>query len=155
MDRLEPVGALVARTTQRFEETEEDRITRAHGHFPDFEKDMPALKHRFQSSLKDKLTSYLGSRNPLYSYVDPKKHTVWLLDNTAYQDQLGQWKAEFVAAYFVKNSGQDIGNVVAWISDKIGLAKDDKAEATIASRLQPLLDTILPAYAVNIDLQGT
>jgi phosphatidate phosphatase APP1 len=115
---------------------------------------MPKLKNRFSFSLKDNLTSYLGSRNPLYSFVDPDKDSVWLFDNTASQNMLGRWKTEFVAAYFVKNSGQDLGEVVAWISDKIGLAKDDRAEETIAKRLEPMLDTILPAHAVMIDLQG-
>lgn len=122
--------------------------------FVEFERDMPLLKNRFQFSLKDNLTSYLGSRNPIYSQVDPEKDLVWLFDNTAYQNRLGRWKAEFVAAYFVKNSGKDLGEVVGWISDKIGLAKDDKAEATIAKRIQPMLDSILPAHAVMIDLQG-
>ena len=98
--------------------------------------------------------SYLGSRNPFYSYVDPAKHEVWLFDNTAFRDRLGRWKADYVAAYFVRDSGEDLGQVVAWISDKIGLAKGDNAEATIAERVKPLLDTILPAHAVKIDLQG-
>lgn len=144
----------MGRTQQRFQETEEDRITRASGKFPEFECDMPKLKNRFNFSLKDNITSYLGSRNPLYSFVDPKKHEVWVFDNTAYQDRLGRWKADFVAAYFVKDSGDDLGQVVAWVSEKIGLAKDDKAEATIAKRIQPMLDSILPAHAVMLDLQG-
>jgi phosphatidate phosphatase APP1 len=147
-------SALAGRGRQRYQETEEEKITRASGHFPEFELDMPSLKNRFKFSLKDNITSYLGSRNPLYSYVDEKRDMVWLFDNTAYQNRLGRWKADFVAAYFVKDSGEDLGQIVAWISDKIGLAKDDQAEATIAKRIQPMLDTILPAHAVNIDLQG-
>lgn len=150
----EPVEAMAGQARQRFEETEQDRITRANSNFPEFERDMPSLKDRFSFSLRDNLTSYLGSRNPLYSWVDPNKDLVWLFDNTAYQDRLGRWKAEFVAAYFVKNSGKDLGEVVAWVSDKIGLAKDEKAEQTIAERIEPMLDTILPAHAVMIDLQG-
>lgn len=146
--------AMARRSRQYYQETEEDRITRASGKFPDFEADMPSLKNRFKFNLKDNLTSYLGSRNPLYSYVDPKKDTVWLFDNTAFQNRLGRWKAEYVAAYFVKDSGEDLSQVVSWISDKIGLAKDEKAEATIAKRVQPMLDSILPAHAVTIDIQG-
>lgn len=139
---------------QHIQETEEERITRAASGFPEFESTMPKLTNRFQFSLKDNLTSYMGSRNPFYSMADPKTDFVWLFDNTAYQNRLGRWKAEFVAAYFVKNSGKDLGEVVAWISDKIGLAKDDAAEATIAERVQPFVDSILPAHAVTIDLQG-
>jgi len=139
---------------QRFQETEEDRITRKSGKFPEFELDMPNLTNRFQFSLKDNLTSYLGSRNPFYTNVNPDTDLVWVFDNTAYQNRLGRWKTEFVAAYFRKNSGKDTSEVVAWISEKIGLAKGDKAEDTIAERIQPLLDSILPAHAVNIEIGG-
>ncbi|KAF2120186.1 actin filament organization protein-like protein App1-like protein [Lophiotrema nucula] len=149
-----PSRMMAGEARQRYEESEEDRITRTSGNFADFEKTMPSVANRFSFSLKDNLTSYLGSRNPLYSFVDPEKDAVWLFDNTAYQNRLGRWKAEFVACYFVKNSGKDLGEVVAWISDKIGLAQDEQAEATIAKRVQPLLDQILPAHAVKIDLQG-
>jgi hypothetical protein len=37
--------------------------------------------------------------------VDPALHNVWILDNTAFRDG-EQWKAEFVACYFIKNSGK-------------------------------------------------
>lgn len=147
-------SGLPGKTRQRFQETEEDRITRESGHFPDFEKTMPALKYRLKYSLKDNLTSYLGSKNPIYTIADPKKHEVWLLDNTAFQTRAGKWKAEFVAAYFIRDSGEDLGDIVAWISEKVGLAKGDKQEATISERLSPMLDTILPAHAVKIDLEG-
>lgn len=115
---------------------------------------MPKLTHRFQFSLKDNFSSYLGRNNPFYSDVNPRTDYVWLLDTTAYQNRIGRWKAEFVAAYFVKNSGKDLSEVVAWVSDKIGLADDEDAKATIAKRLEPLLDSILPAHSVEIDLQG-
>ncbi|KAF2011121.1 actin filament organization protein-like protein App1-like protein [Aaosphaeria arxii CBS 175.79] len=149
-----PANAMAGHARQRFQETEGDRRVRAAGKFAEFEHDMPALKNRFQFSLKDNLTSYLGTRNPFYTDVNPETDFVWLFDNTAYQNRIGRWKADFTAAYFVKNSGKDLGEVVAWISDKIGLAKDDAAEATIAKRVQPFVDSILPAHAVTIDLQG-
>ncbi|KAF2469863.1 uncharacterized protein BDR25DRAFT_304265 [Lindgomyces ingoldianus] len=150
----ESASAMAGQARQRFQETEEDRITRESGKFPDFEKTMPALMHRFQFSLKDNLSSYLGSHNPFYKYVDPEKDLVWLFDSTGYKDRLGLWSTEVVAAYFVKNSGKDLGEVVAWISEQVGLADDDQAKATIAKRVQPLLDSILPAHAVKIELQG-
>ncbi|ORY16473.1 hypothetical protein BCR34DRAFT_107300 [Clohesyomyces aquaticus] len=151
---VESAIAMAGGARQKFQETEEDRITRSAGNFPDFEKTMPALKHRLQFSLKDNLSSYLGSKNPFYSFVDPEKDFVWLFDNTAYQNRLGRWNAEFVAAYFVKDSGKDLGEVVAWVSDQVGLAEGDKARDTVAERIQPLLDAILPAHAVNVDLEG-
>jgi len=140
---------------QRYEETEQERITRESGRFPEFEINMPALKHRFESyNLKDNLSSYLGSRNPFGVPVDPEKDFVWLLDNTAFQNRIGRWKAEYVAAYFVKDSGKDLGEIVAWIATQLEQGEDENAKATIARRVQPLLDAIVPAHTVTIDLQG-
>lgn len=150
----ESASAMAGRARQRMQQDEEDKITRKAGNFAEFEADMPKLANRFSFSLKDNLSSYLGRNNPFYENVNPETDYVWLLDNTAYQNRLGRWKAEFVAAYFVKNSGKDLSEVVAWVSDKIGLADDKEAEATIAERIQPLLDQILPAHAVEIDLHG-
>ncbi|KAL1651520.1 hypothetical protein SLS61_005472 [Didymella pomorum] len=145
---------MAGQARQRFQESEEDRITRSAGHFKEFEADMPRLANRFQFSLKDNLSSYLGRSNPFYSEANDETDYVWLLDNTAYQNRLGRWKAEFVAAYFVRHSGKDLSEVVAWVSEKIGLADDEEAKKTIAHRLEPFLDAILPAHACNIDLQG-
>jgi phosphatidate phosphatase APP1 len=150
----EPVRAMAGQARQRFQEDEEDRITRRAGNFSEFEASMPRLANRFQFSLKDNISSYLGRNNPFYSEANDDTDYVWLLDNTAYQNRLGRWKAEFVAAYFVRHSGKDLSEVVAWVSDKIGLADDEEAKKTIALRLEPFLDAILPAHAVNINLQG-
>ncbi|KAF1922486.1 uncharacterized protein M421DRAFT_78116 [Didymella exigua CBS 183.55] len=150
----EPARAMAGQARQRFQESEEDRITRSAGHFSEFEADMPKLANRFQFSFKDNLSSYLGRNNPFYSEANDDTDYVWLLDNTAYQNRLGRWKAEFVAAYFVRHSGKDLSEVVAWVSEKIGLADDEEAKKTIALRLEPFLDAILPAHAVNINLQG-
>ncbi|KAH7080960.1 actin filament organization protein-like protein App1-like protein [Paraphoma chrysanthemicola] len=148
----ESASAMAGRARQRMQQDEEDKITRKAGNFAEFEADMPKLANRFSFSLKDNLSSYLGRSNPFYENVNPKTDYVWLFDNTAYQNRLGRWKAEFVAAYFVKNSGKDLSEVVAWVSEKIGLADDEQAKATIAERIEPLLDQILPAHAVEIDL---
>lgn len=152
--RLPPPTAVASQARQRSQETNQDYETRVAGHFPEFEANMPNLVNRFKFSLTDNLSSYLGRNNPLYTNVDPETDYVWLLDNTAYQNRIGRWKAEFVAAYFRKNSGRDLSEIVAWISEKIGLADDCRERETVAKRLRPLLDTILPAHAVTIDLQG-
>lgn len=145
---------MAGRARQRMQQDEEDKITRQAGNFAEFEADMPKLVNRFSFSLRDNLSSYLGRSNPFYQTVNPETDYIWLLDNTAYKNAIGRWKAEFVAAYFVKNSGKDLSEVVAKVSEKIGLADDEEAKATIAKRIQPLLDSILPAHAVEIDLQG-
>jgi hypothetical protein len=151
---LPSANAVAGRARQRMQEDEEDRITREAGDFAAFESTMPKLANRFSFSLKDNLSSYLGRNNPFYQNVNSETDYVWLLDTTAYQNRIGRWKAEIVAAYFVKHSGKDLSEVVAWVSDKVGLADDEEAKKTIAKRLEPLLDAILPAHAVEIDLQG-
>ncbi|KAF2204882.1 hypothetical protein GQ43DRAFT_446394 [Delitschia confertaspora ATCC 74209] len=153
---VEPATVMASQAKQKFQENKEDKISGASGNFKEFDKEctMPVFANRFRFSFKDNLSSYLGSRNPFYTTVDPKTDVVWLFDNTAYQNNFGRWKAEFVAAYFRKDTGKDTSEIVAWISEKVGLAKGDKAEDTIAERVQPLLDSILPAHSVNIDLAG-
>jgi phosphatidate phosphatase APP1 len=150
----ESASAMAGRARQRMQEDEEDKITRKAGGFSAFEADMPKLVNRYSFSLKDNLSSYLGRNNPFYQTVNPETDYVWLLDTTAYQNRIGRWKAEFVAAYFVKNSGKDLSEVVGWVSEKLGVSHDEDAKETIAKRIQPLLDSILPAHAVEIDLQG-
>ncbi|USP80211.1 uncharacterized protein yc1106_07485 [Curvularia clavata] len=150
----ESAAAMAGRARMHAEETPQERATREHSNFASFEKDMPKLANRFSFSLKDNLSSYLGRKNPFYSSVNPKTDYVWILDNTAYQNRLGRWKAEFVACYFVKDSGKDLSNIVAWVSEKIGLADDEQAKQTVARRLQPFADQILPAHSVEIDLLG-
>jgi len=150
----ESASAMAGQARMRVKETEQEHITRENSGFAAFEADMPKLANRFSFSLKDNLSSYLGAKNPFYTNVNPDTDYVWILDTTAYQNRLGRWKAELVAAYFVKNSGKDLSKIVAWVSEKIGLADDEQARATVAQRLQPFADQILPAHSVQIDLLG-
>ena len=83
---------MAGQARQKFQESEEDRITRKAGGFSEFEASMPRLANRFQFSLKDNLSSYLGRNNPFYSEANDDTDYVWLLDNTAYQNRLGRWK---------------------------------------------------------------
>ncbi|KAF1835829.1 hypothetical protein BDW02DRAFT_266396 [Decorospora gaudefroyi] len=151
---LQSAAATAGRVEQLFEETEQEHITRENSNFSAFEADMPKLANRFNFSWKDNISSYLGRKNPFFDYVNPETDYVWILDTTAYRNRIGRWHAEFVAAYFVKNSGKDLSQIVAWVSEKIGLADDEQARATVAKRLQPFADQILPAHAVDIDLLG-
>ncbi|EDU43436.1 DUF2183 domain containing protein [Pyrenophora tritici-repentis] len=150
----EPAAAMAGQARMKHEETPQEQLTRQTANFPAFEAEMPNLSSRFSFSLKDNLSSYLGRKNPFYSNVNPETDYVWILDSTAHQNRLGRWKAEFVAAYFVKNSGKDLSQIVAWVSEKIGLADDEQARATVAKRLEPFADQILPAHAIEIDLLG-
>jgi hypothetical protein len=150
----ESAAAMAGHVKQRLEETHQEHITRENSDFAAFEADMPKLSSRFNFSLKDNLSSYLGRKNPFYNYVNPETDYTWILDTTAYQNRIGRWHAELVAAYFVKNSGKDLSQAVARVSEKIGLADDAQARETVAKRLQPFADQILPAHAIEIDLLG-
>ncbi|RDW83446.1 hypothetical protein BP5796_04937 [Coleophoma crateriformis] len=97
------------------------------------------------------LLSYLGPLNPFSKQITDKD-TVWLLDNTAYRNtKTHQWESEFVVAVFEQNTGRDVSAVVADIAEKIGLAEDEAAEATIRRRLTPFMQNILPGRAVNVN----
>ena len=147
---------------QVLEQTGQDRQTRTTGDFPGTEHNLPVVGSRQGISLLDSGFSYLGSYNPLASKVDPATECVWLFDNVAYRPvkrlprQSRPWQAEFVAAYFKKNTGRDISKIVAQIAEKIGLGKDGEDEVqtrkTIAERLQPFVDTIAPARTVQVIL---
>ena len=149
------------RTRQRLEETEQDRKTRLKGAFPQTEHSLPIIGSRLGIPFIDSITSYLtyaGLRNPFASEARPSVEVVWLLDNTAYRPshlpsrKPKPWQAEFLVAYFKKNTGRDISKIVASIADKLGLGEDEPAAKTIAERLQPFADSIAPARSVRVKL---
>ncbi|KAG0126829.1 hypothetical protein HOY82DRAFT_593632 [Tuber indicum] len=86
-----------------------------------------------------------------------KGQEVWLFDNTAFPTpgQPGKWSAEFVAAYFDKDSGSDAARVVAGVADLLGFAGDEKAEGRIAERVEPFLNRILSKKCVDVMFGGT
>lgn len=147
---------------QVMEETGLDREGRRGGGFAQVEKDLPRhIGSRFNISLMGNISSWLGLRNPLAKEVDPNTECVWLLDNHAYRPvhiyphESQPFQAEFVAAYFKKNTGKDVSKAVANIANTIGLGKGDgldraDAEKTIAQRLQPFVETIAPARSVDV-----
>jgi phosphatidate phosphatase APP1 len=139
---------------QKMEETSMEKKSRVQSGFPDIEKQMPALASRRKAGLVDRLSSLLGTKNPLSHPVNPAKDSLWLFDNTAWRGSGGVWNAEVVAAYFLKDSGDDKSEVVASISEILGLAKDDTARDTIAERLAPFLDSVLPAHTVKVTIDG-
>lgn len=143
---------------QVMEETAGDRENRKAGSFLEVEKDLPSLGSLSEVPMFDRVSSYLGDHNPLARDVDPATDEVWLLDNTAYRPihiyphAPQPFQAQFVAAYFKKDTGKDVSRTVADIADKIGLKEQDKtsAETTIAHRLLPFVQTIAPARSVNV-----
>jgi phosphatidate phosphatase APP1 len=142
---------------QLYEETQGEKDFRAHNKFPEIEATMPKLASRRRASLIDTFSSWLGEKNPLSHPVDSKDHAVWILDNTAYHPSDGdkdKWAAEFVVAYFIKNSGKDVSTVAADLAEKLGIGRGDAQEKTIAERLQPLLDSILPAHTVQVQISS-
>lgn len=159
------MDAAIDKTRQQMEETAMERKSRTQSGFIGFEKSLPIVGTVAGIPLADRLSSYLtlaGLRNPLASNVDSAKETVWLFDNTAYRPvhvyahKSQPWQAEFLVAYFKKNTGRDVSKIVANIAEKIGLGKDgvdeEQVEKTIAQRLQPFVDAIAPARSVKIAL---
>jgi hypothetical protein len=86
--------------------------------------------------------------------VDPALHNVWILDNTAFRDG-ENWKAEFVACYFIKNTGKDVSKAVATVADALDLDLGDKElQKRMAKRLQPFADQILPNRTLEVTVDG-
>jgi predicted RNase H-like HicB family nuclease len=98
------------------------------------------------------MAALLGSKNPHYHPVDPEYHRVWLFDNTAYRDG-DRWVVEVVAAFFVKDSGEDSSEAMARISEIIGLTHEGEKES-VAQRLRPFMESILPAHTAILKLNG-
>lgn len=140
----------------RPEQAHQERETRTAGSFSEMECSLPSLPYRIPRRLVANLTSYLGSRNPFHRNYNPRTDQLWLFDNTAYRSSNApsQWTAEFVAAFFRKASGKNLGYVVADLAEKLGLAAGSVEEETVRERLQPFVDTILPAVTVTLAVDG-
>ncbi|KAF2673537.1 actin filament organization protein-like protein App1-like protein [Microthyrium microscopicum] len=155
---LNPMGSY-GKARQVMEETSLENSIRRAGSFPEVEAEMPILRSRRRGSIIDKISSLLGERNPWQKPINPREHTIWLFDNTAYRapgatSSKNEWQAEVVAAYFVKESGEDSSEAVAKISELIGLAPDDASRKKVALRLQPFLDCVLPAHTAQLEIDN-
>jgi phosphatidate phosphatase APP1 len=141
---------------QLYQETPWEKKIRELGNYAEIEAKMPLLTSRKKASIWDKLSSVLGERNPLSHPVNPNDHSVWLFDNTAYRSSGSKdyWNVEVVAAYFAKDTGDDASEAVAKLSEVLGIAKDSATRQTIAARLQPFLDCVLPAHTVQLRLEN-
>jgi len=76
---------------------------------------------------------------------------VWLFDNVAHVDPKNDtWAAEFVAAYFQRDGGEDIAEWVGTISRELGIADDEVARGRIAERIEPFINVIRSGKTVDI-----
>ena len=150
---------------QVLDETPSEHVARTTSGFQTVEKSLPhAMGSPFSVPLLDRLSSWLGSHNPMAQQLNPDTEEVWILDNTAYRPVHAYphseqpWQAEYVVAYFKKNAGKDVSDAVANIADKCGLGSHgedrEKSEKTISERLQLFVATIAPARTVNVRLPG-
>jgi phosphatidate phosphatase APP1 len=138
---------------QKWQETEDEKSFRKLCGFSDVESKMPAIGTRRRSTFVDNFTSYLGKSNPWTHPVNKDEHAVWLFDNTAWQEmEGGPWKSEVVSSFFVKKSGKDESEAISSLASVLGIAEDEEAKKTMAERLRPLLDTVLPAHTVKIQI---
>ncbi|KAF2086388.1 actin filament organization protein-like protein App1-like protein [Saccharata proteae CBS 121410] len=153
MDQFELRTALWQYETKT-QQTDEEKKLRELANFLEVEEAMPSLPNRLRGfSLFDRFTSWMGASNPFAKPVDGDQHAVWLQDNIAGRPEGADntvWEAEFVAAYFIRNTGKDSSKIVANIAGKLGLGEVDESRATIAKRLEPWVEAILPAHTVKI-----
>ena len=56
------------------EETELEREIRQIGKYPEIEAELPVLRSRKESGIIDRISAFLGERNPLAKPVDPHEH---------------------------------------------------------------------------------
>ena len=154
----------MSRLRHSTQETKEERDARVARDFPHVESLLPISWPGRDLSWLGFVSSFLGTRNPLAQPADPRKHTVWLLDNTAFRPvdyhsrDRQPWQAEVIACVFVKHGRKDIGSFVASLADTIGLdgemgQADDRAiRRRMADRLQPFVDAIAPARFVTLEI---
>ncbi len=137
-----------------FHETEDERLRREFAKFPDSKAKIAVpLISRRKAPMIDRLFGCFGTYNPFAKPCNAKDHSVWLLDNTAWRpSENDPWRANFTAAYFIKDSGEDDSRIVATIAGLLSLADDAEAKKIIAERVQPFLDAILPGRYVTISI---
>ncbi|KAF7164240.1 hypothetical protein CNMCM6106_000821 [Aspergillus hiratsukae] len=124
-------------------------------------------KPRSKTRRKFKMLKFISSilwKQASSQIANPRQHTVWLFDNTAYQrvipKALGQgrpaWYVEVVACVFEKDSRRDISKFVATVADLIGLdgeiGSDRETRHQIARRLRPFLYQPAPAHTMVIEI---
>jgi len=112
-----------------------------------FKLQRPLTTKEGASSTITHLLSYLGPHNPRPLPVTASD-SVWILDNVAFRGSDGEWQAEYVAAVFAQHTSAKVVDAVKQIADKIGLADDAVAQATIEKRIQPFLQDIQPGRQV-------
>ena len=163
------LGPAMDKLRQEFEETPLERETRSAGKFAQVESSLSqATASGADMPFLDSLSSYLGAYNPLARPANAKEDAVWLLDNTAYRPVSAHllrhrrdaqpWRADYIVAYFKRNTGVNVSGIVADIADKIGLGEqgEDRAsgEKRIEERLQPFMQTIQPARSLDVNIPG-
>lgn len=63
------------------------------------------------------------------------------------------WEVEYVACYFIKNSGRDLSRVISSIAHELQVSDDDIAtKKRISDRVQPFVDTVLPKRTLRINI---
>ncbi|ESZ93324.1 hypothetical protein SBOR_6305 [Sclerotinia borealis F-4128] len=127
---------------------------RKSNHFPETESSLPNLPRTSTSSLLDNVLSHLGPHNPFPKAIS-EDDTVWLLDNTAYRNNLtGKWEAEFVAAVWETESGNHIPEIVGDIVGRIGGDGDRGEDEVVEERLRPFLMHVRSGRVVDINSSG-
>lgn len=93
-------------------------------------------------------------RPELEELVDVKHSKPTSPDGSAVKAE-STWQAEFVAAYFIKNSGKDLAGATGALIKALNISEDDVAtKERISKRLQNFTDAVLPHRTVRISIGG-
>lgn len=135
-------------------ETVDEHLDRQYAKFSDYEAQISApMLSRRKTSLIDQLFTLFGGYDPLIKPCNAKDHSIWILDNTAWRpSKKEKWRANYTAAYFHKDSGEDRSQLVATIASMLHVTDNEEVKKTIAERLQPFLASIVPAHYVWLQL---
>ncbi|KAF2481987.1 hypothetical protein BDY17DRAFT_253187 [Neohortaea acidophila] len=65
------------------------------------------------------------------------------------------WQVEYIACYFIKNSGRDPSKVAAAIASYLNIGQDDVAtRKRIEQRISPFVETVLPNRTLRVNIAG-
>ncbi|KAK5173106.1 uncharacterized protein LTR77_003228 [Saxophila tyrrhenica] len=94
-------------------------------------------------------------RGSLRDVKDPKDAQPSLINGNNGHPEPSGWEAEFVACFFIKNSGRSVSAIAAQIARQLNIGEEDIAtRKRIAAHVQPFADTVLPNRTLRIAINN-
>jgi len=106
----------------------------------------------FATKFLGRILEKLKLKKPVITPVSATDE-VWLMDSTAFfNTATNTWSSEIMAAYFHRDGGQEIADMVAEIAALLKMADNDAAKQTVANRIEPFINAIQAAKTVQVGL---